>query len=94
MAKNGSAPGFRDRRGENPFVPVKPAANRIVRPEHRPGLSPVPRDFESYNGMGARGYNGRKGYSLNGQTISRQSPDEQKRYQTEVQLGLRREGEV
>jgi hypothetical protein len=89
LADNGRAPGFNDRRGSNPFQPVA-SARLKVRTDHRQ----VERPFESYNGQGARQFNGRKGYSLNGMTISRKSPDEQKRYETELKLGIRREGEV
>lgn len=88
MAENGQAGGvYRDRRGENPF---RAQSMDEQRAKHRLVQRPV----ESYNGQGSRGYNGSKGYALNGMTISRKSPDEQKRYQTELQLGIRREGEV
>lgn len=91
MASNGSAGNvFSDRRGQNPFQPVKPSQPK-VRTQHARPQRPV----EDYNGMGASTPNGSAiPRYLNGFQISRQSPDERKRYDTEIRLGLRREKEA
>lgn len=90
MAENGKAPGFSDRRGQNPFQPVAPSRPK-VRTQHNAPQRPV----ESYNGMGTNTPNGTAlPRYLNGFSISRESPDQQKRYETEIKLGLRRQSEA
>lgn len=86
MASNGNAGNvFRDRKGENPFMPVQPRMPKVRQEHSRPQ-----RLVESYNGQGANSPNAKAiPRYLNGVAISRQNPDQLHTFDTEIKLGKR-----
>lgn len=85
MADNGRAPSFNDRRGSNPFQPVK-----ISRPKPIQHRTFEEKDDYVYNGRGTRNPNGdQPTMTFNGRTFPRENPDLAGRKKALNKLGQR-----